>query len=157
MNHKLFVLVSFVIALLLLFAVDVAPVSAQGYGGGCQQWHQVRYGETLSGIARYYGVSTQSLAQANGLYNPNYIRAGSTLCIPCGSTYSYGYTQPHYGYGYTQPYYGTSHTQPYYGSGYTQPYYGYGYTQPYYGYKQNHYGYTDPGYGYGQPHYGYHP
>ena len=48
----------------------------------CRYYHYVTYGQTLSGIARWYGVSPWSIAQANGLYNLNYIYVGQTLCIP---------------------------------------------------------------------------
>ena len=44
--------------------------------------HVVRWGETLSSISVMYGVSTWSIACANGLPNPNYIFAGQLLRIP---------------------------------------------------------------------------
>jgi LysM repeat protein len=47
--------------------------------------HLVRYGETLYGIARLYGISAWSIAYANGLANPNYIFAGQRLIIPMPS------------------------------------------------------------------------
>ena len=48
----------------------------------CRYYHYVSYGETLSGIAAWYGVSPWAIAQANGLYNLNHIYAGQYLCIP---------------------------------------------------------------------------
>jgi LysM repeat protein len=48
--------------------------------------HTVAYGEFLSGIAHRYGVSLTSLAAANGITNPNRIRAGQTLVIPSAGT-----------------------------------------------------------------------
>jgi LysM repeat protein len=54
-------------------------------GSGCVAYHTARYGETLAGIARAYGVSTWALMQANNISNPNRIYAGQTLCIPGGS------------------------------------------------------------------------
>lgn len=45
----------------------------------------VRYGDTLSRIARWHGVSVSSLAAANGLANPNHIYVGQRLVIPGGS------------------------------------------------------------------------
>ena len=65
-------------------------------GWGCSGWHQpcygwncgyhggyvVRYGDTLSTIAWRFGVDMWSLAQANGIYNLNYIYAGQYLVIP---------------------------------------------------------------------------
>lgn len=44
--------------------------------------HIVRWGENLYGIAAMYGVNAWSVAQANGLANPNYIFAGQRLLIP---------------------------------------------------------------------------
>ncbi len=44
--------------------------------------YQVHRGDTLSGIARRYGVSAQALAHANGLRNPHRIYAGQRLHIP---------------------------------------------------------------------------
>jgi hypothetical protein len=51
--------------------------------------HIVVRGETLAGIAaRYsvYGVTMASIAQANGLVNPNFIFAGQRLKIPAYTT-----------------------------------------------------------------------
>lgn len=48
--------------------------------------HVVQWGETLTTIARRYGVTTTAIVQANGLANPNYIWAGQRLVIPSAST-----------------------------------------------------------------------
>ena len=45
-------------------------------------YYRVRYGDTLSGIAWRFGVSTWSIATANNLANPNVIYAGQLLYIP---------------------------------------------------------------------------
>ncbi len=45
-------------------------------------YYTVRWGDTLSTIARYNGWSTAYLAQVNHLANPNYIFAGQKLLIP---------------------------------------------------------------------------
>jgi LysM repeat protein len=47
-----------------------------------QKIHVVQEGETLSEIAGMYGVTTEELAQTNGLDNPNAIRVGQALVIP---------------------------------------------------------------------------
>jgi LysM repeat protein len=52
--------------------------------GNCVDWHWVRPGQTLSGIAAWYGVSPWALAQANGIWNWNLIFVGQKLCIPGG-------------------------------------------------------------------------
>ena len=70
------VVLSFVLAPTALAAP--APQSAQ-----CGYWYQVHWGDTLSSISRYTGVSTWTIAQANGLANPHYIYAGQWLWIPC--------------------------------------------------------------------------
>ncbi len=44
--------------------------------------HFVGWGETLSSIGRWYGVSPWAIARANGLINPNYIQYGQRLIIP---------------------------------------------------------------------------
>ncbi len=51
-------------------------------GGSCALYHTVTYGQTLSGIAAWYGVSTYSLAQANNITNYNHVYSGQSLCIP---------------------------------------------------------------------------
>ncbi|MEZ4706459.1 MAG: LysM peptidoglycan-binding domain-containing protein [Caldilineaceae bacterium] len=78
-----------------------------GYGkhkggyGGCANYHYVQYGQTLSAIAAYYGVSAYALAQANGIYNLNYVYTGQRLCIPGGYAPA---PQPHpYPYPNPQP------------------------------------------------------
>ena len=55
----------------------VAMLALSGSAG-----YTVRAGETLSGIAARLGVSTSSLASANGITNPNLIRAGQELNVP---------------------------------------------------------------------------
>jgi LysM repeat protein len=42
-------------------------------------YYVVCRGDTLSGIARYYGVSTYYLQQRNGIWNPNRIYAGQFI------------------------------------------------------------------------------
>ncbi len=92
------------IALLLLFAIAAtmlptavlaAPESSPTYSTG---YHVVRPGETLSHIARYYGVTVRALMNANGLTNANYIYVGQRLSIPLSSgapagCYSYYYVK----------------------------------------------------------------
>ena len=44
--------------------------------------HTVTWGETLNGIARYYGVSLWDIMQANAITNPNRIYPGQQIVIP---------------------------------------------------------------------------
>jgi len=60
-----------------------------GSSGDWQGVYVVRWGDTLSGIAWRFGVSTWALAKANGIGNPNYIYAGQRLVVP-GSGDWYG-------------------------------------------------------------------
>jgi len=48
--------------------------------GGC--YYVVQRGDTLFSIARRFGTTIGAIAQANGLSNPRYIRAGQRLIIP---------------------------------------------------------------------------
>jgi len=50
--------------------------------GGATRTHLIRPGENLYRIALRYGVTMAALANANGITNVNYIRAGDTLIIP---------------------------------------------------------------------------
>jgi spore germination protein len=80
--------VMLLLALLLLLQLalfggaEAAPAEASGV------YHTVRYGETLSSIAVWYGTTVQAIMNANYIVNPNLIYAGTVLFIPAG----YGYT-----------------------------------------------------------------
>ncbi|MCB0208778.1 MAG: LysM peptidoglycan-binding domain-containing protein [Anaerolineae bacterium] len=80
-----------------------------GYGGysppmaptACARSHTVTAGETLSGIALYYGVSLQELAQYNRLYDDSFVYVGQSLCVPGGYAPQYAnYGPPPVGPGY---------------------------------------------------------
>jgi LysM repeat protein len=47
--------------------------------------HTIQLGETLEQVARRRGVTVVALAAANGLANPNVVRAGMVLRIPSGA------------------------------------------------------------------------
>ena len=53
---------------------------------GSARTHTVRVGDTLSNIARKFGVTSTSIAIANRLLDPNAIRIGQKLQIPTGSS-----------------------------------------------------------------------
>lgn len=44
--------------------------------------YTIKYGDTLSQIAKTFGTTVSALASANGIANPNLIKAGSTIVIP---------------------------------------------------------------------------
>lgn len=56
--------------------------SAPSSGGGGGGEHVVQKGETLSLIAKRYGVTVDAIMAANGLPNANIIRVGQALVIP---------------------------------------------------------------------------
>jgi len=95
-----------VVPLVVLLSLLVSSVAfaapAQGWGGG-GYWYTVRWGDSLSSIGRAAGVSPWAIAQANGLGNPNYIRAGQQLWIPAGGPPPHQNPGP--GCGYWRPVY----------------------------------------------------
>ena len=56
------------------------PGAAPSPGGGF--WYTVHYGDTLSGLAWRFGRNMWTIANANGITNPNWIYAGRKLYIP---------------------------------------------------------------------------
>ena len=67
--------------LVVLLAVAVpAPAAAGSY--------TVKWGDTLTGVAKRFGVSVRALADANGLADPNRVLAGRSLAVPSGGTAS---------------------------------------------------------------------
>lgn len=67
-----------------LAAASVAPAAgaASAAGSSSARTHRVRSGETLSHIARRYGVSVNALRSANGNVDPRRLRPGQTLRVP---------------------------------------------------------------------------
>jgi uncharacterized protein YcbK (DUF882 family)/LysM repeat protein len=65
-----------VLALLLLAGAGLSTRAA------AQREHEVQPGQTLSTLARRYGVAMSDLASANGMQPDGTLRAGQTLTIP---------------------------------------------------------------------------
>ncbi len=63
-------------------SVGALKVSSAGAQVAEPRIHVVRRGETLTGLARHYGVSIQALRKANGLSERDPLRTGSALKIP---------------------------------------------------------------------------
>jgi LysM repeat protein len=78
-------ILSVLLVLSAVLGAAVVPVSAKPERQGTTT-HVVQWGETLSIIARRYGVTVSAIVSANGLRNPDYIYAGQTLAIPTGSS-----------------------------------------------------------------------
>jgi LysM repeat protein len=79
MNRKSLILA--ILVFLAAFAPLVTSTNTVEAGFGCNTYHNVQRGETLSQIARRYGFTTQQLASLNGITNPNRIYVGQALCI----------------------------------------------------------------------------
>lgn len=62
------------------------------YTTACRTYHIVQKGDTLSGIAAWFGINTYALATANGLSNASLIRVGQRICIP--NVYAHSYSPP---------------------------------------------------------------
>lgn len=73
------------LAVSLPHAQDEPRATSTGSGTSVSK-HKVRRGETLSLVARRYGMSTATLAKANGLHTTSRLKIGQTLKIPGGST-----------------------------------------------------------------------
>ena len=63
-------------------APKAAPSASAAPGEGAQLYHSLKAGETLYSVARLYGLSVESLAQANGISDASKLRAGQKLIIP---------------------------------------------------------------------------
>ena len=64
---------------------SVSAPATSGESSG-QQIHVVQRGETLSSIARRYGVTMAAMQQANNLANPDKIIVGQELVVPAGGS-----------------------------------------------------------------------
>jgi lipoprotein-anchoring transpeptidase ErfK/SrfK len=73
---------AFLAVVVILVGNLAAPTQAQAAPGAGGTVHIVRRGETLTQIARRYGVSVDALAAANGIANWNRIYVGQRLVIP---------------------------------------------------------------------------
>ena len=87
LGHTKKVFIVLLLAMVLLLALSAttqaAPAEAPAELTGI--YHTVRWGETLSGIAVYYGTTIQAIMAANPqIWNPNVIYAGQVLYIPTG-------------------------------------------------------------------------
>ena len=74
----------FAIGLVLALAAPNLVEAGGCPDGGELVMHEVKSGQTLSGIAVKYGVSQRSIERANGNLDPNKIRSGQKLkvCLP---------------------------------------------------------------------------
>ncbi|GAB4443336.1 MAG: hypothetical protein Kow0031_25550 [Anaerolineae bacterium] len=141
-------------AALQLAVVSATYAAPPAWGPNCGgAYHCVEYGETLSSIGRMYNALPQCIADANGIWNPDLIFAGTVLYIPATCPPFHGYHQPvNCGWGCGAGYYPPAHPKPQppcgdWGCGDNwqprpTPYYGYDYTGYYYGHGKDKYSYT---------------
>ena len=96
------------VGIIILAAVVLTAATPSHAVAASPAYHVVRPGQTLSGIAAMYGVSTWSLANANGIWNWNYVYVGQVLVIPYGGypTYVRYYYPTYPTYYYPRPTYG---------------------------------------------------
>jgi murein DD-endopeptidase MepM/ murein hydrolase activator NlpD len=72
-----------VVGLTVLLAPTAAPVGAEPWMAAAEQVHEIKQGDTLSGIAKRYGVTVAALVVANRLPSAEGIlRIGHRLVIP---------------------------------------------------------------------------
>ncbi|MNK79529.1 LysM domain protein [compost metagenome] len=58
---------------------------------------KIKWGDTLSSLARKFGTTVQDLAKANGIQNPDRIYAGANLRVPGDSAQTSGQAASRYG------------------------------------------------------------
>lgn len=74
--------------ILVSIGLIIAMVGSLAWSASAEEIvHTVRWGETLSSIARLYGVTIQAIMEANKLTSPNLIYEGQRLRIPKGGQY----------------------------------------------------------------------
>ncbi len=132
----------FALLIVLALVLFTQATSGAALAWSPSSFHTVHPGETLSSIAGAYHVSTWSIANANGLWNPNLVYVGQVLVIPQDGYYNQypqyqmpqGYQGQHGGYQGQQGYQG-QYSGYYYGN--YGSYFGYSqfYPMPTYGGK----------------------
>ena len=76
----IFLLIAVVVVIGMGFRAQPAQAA------NCTQYYTVKWGDTLAGIASFYGTTWTYLAKINGINNPSHIHAGQRLCVSKGST-----------------------------------------------------------------------
>ena len=60
---------------------DLDEPDEEPAGSQQPQYHRIRSGETLGGIARKYGTTVNALCRLNNIQSPSHIRSGSTIRV----------------------------------------------------------------------------
>lgn len=79
----------------LVLAAVAIPLVSNTRTTRADDIHLVSQGESLSAIARLYGIALETLALANSISNPDYIQSGQSLRIPSGDTVDTGPVMAH--------------------------------------------------------------
>jgi N-acetylmuramoyl-L-alanine amidase len=66
----------------VVYAGDWLDIPSGSGGSSASGSHTVADGETLSGIADHYGLATATLAEANGIDDPDMVVIGTVLTVP---------------------------------------------------------------------------
>ena len=104
-TKKVFVVLLLAMVLLLALSATTQAAPADSSAESTGVYHTVRWGQSLSGIAVYYGTTIQAIMAANPqIWNPNVIYAGQVLYIPTG-----GIGSPGPGPGYCRYYHTVSY------------------------------------------------
>ncbi|MFQ5612443.1 MAG: LysM peptidoglycan-binding domain-containing protein [Anaerolineae bacterium] len=90
MRFRLMMAVVLGAALIVLFGFSVSLVGTAQAQGGCPATYTVQYGDTLFSIARRFNTTVFELMALNRgrIWNPNFIFARSTICVPVPPTRS---------------------------------------------------------------------
>jgi LysM repeat protein len=77
----LLIMVVAVIVLLALPMAASAETAQTAVHYGCSQYYTIQCGDTLNKIAWKFGTSASYHASITGIADPNYIVAGTTICV----------------------------------------------------------------------------
>lgn len=93
-NRRIILVMLFAVLFILLLTAATSEAAPEQ---SCGFYHQVKHGQTLSEISRYYGVPMWALMRANPhIKNPNVIYAGTWIFIPCGGGHGGRCSHVHY-------------------------------------------------------------
>lgn len=86
-TKKVFVVLLLAMVLLLALSATALAAPAEAPAASTGVYHTVTWGQSLSGIAVYYGSTVNAIMAANPqIWNPNVIFAGQVLFIPTGGS-----------------------------------------------------------------------
>lgn len=72
-----------------------SPAESYGWKVKCACWYQIEKGDTLTKIARMFGITAQEIADANYITTSTKLKVGQVLCIP-GVAFPKVYPKAHF-------------------------------------------------------------